>query len=333
MLNVVRRLFFTSATASAESGPFDFQAFFQQGTAVALLSGGQIYLVTPSHVVRNATANEYENDSPFWVTRAHEQPYDLMDFLMPDRIFDCSPGGEDPMDVAVIEMNPVVLKGLADYLDWDDPSTFASANDDLAGCTAVVMGYPEEVNPYTYPSEDGAPIQVATFSRAAFRGVLLDTGGTHFENLSHKPDYDYAGLSGGVVVAATQSGFKYVGVVVSSFEKGKRFAIIPFLSIRQRLQELAQLEWEVVDEAYFMRRPTHSGMTYAQLREMLRKPLGPVPERSNRFLEQIERSLRGPSRSHWVVNLRLLALEAKQRVREDLVTVLSQVAREKHRSA
>ncbi len=203
MLNVVRRLLFTSVESSPRSGPFDFQSFYQQGTAVALLSEGQIYLLTASHVVRNATNNLYANDSPFWVTRAHEQPSDLLDFLLPDRFFDCSPGGEDPLDVAVIEVNPFVPKGLTDYLNWDDSSLFVNDQIDLSGCTAVVIGYPEEVNQYQFPMEDEGPLQVATFARATFRGELLDSCGTRFANLSHREGYEYAGLSGGTVIAAT----------------------------------------------------------------------------------------------------------------------------------
>lgn len=326
MLNVVRRLLFTSVESSPRSGPFDFQSFYQQGTAVALLSEGQIYLLTASHVVRNATNNLYANDSPFWVTRAHEQPSDLLDFLLPDRFFDCSPGGEDPLDVAVIEVNPFVPKGLTDYLNWDDSSLFVNDQIDLSGCTAVVIGYPEEVNPYQFPMEDEGPLQVATFARATFRGELLDSCGTRFANLSHREGYEYAGLSGGTVIAATTQGFKYVGMVVSSFDRGKQFTVIPYADIRKRIPSFTQLQWEVVDEAYFMRMPTHIGMNYIQLQHMLGGQGTFTPERSNLFLEQIERSVMAPPRSHWASNLNHLALEARRRILNDLVTVLRMVA-------
>jgi len=291
-----------------------------------LLSEGQIYLLTASHVVRNATNNLYANDSPFWVTRAHEQPSDLVDFLMPDRFFDFSPGGEDPMDAAVIEVNPFVPKGLTDYLNWDDSSLFPSEQIDLSGCTAVVIGYPEEVNPYQFPAIEGGPLQVATFARATFRGELLDPYGKRFANLSHRAGYEYAGLSGGTVVAATTEGLKYVGMVVSSFDSGKEFMVIPYADIRKRIPSFTHLQWEVLDEAYFLKIPTHTGMNYLQLHDGLRGNGTFVPERSNLFLEQIERSLVAPSRPHWVGTLKPLMLEARQRVLNELVAVLQKVA-------
>lgn len=326
MLNVVRRLLFTSVDSSPRSSPFDFQSFYQQGSAVVLLSKGQIYLLTASHVVRNATNNLYANDSPFWVTRAHEQPNDLMDFLMPDRFFDCSPGGEDPMDIAVVEVNPLVTKQLTDYLNWDDYSLFASDQTDFSGCTAVVIGYPEEVNPYQFPGIEGGPLQVATFARATFRGELLDPCGTCFENLSHKEGYEYAGLSGGTVVAATAEGFKYVGMVVSSFDSGKKFKVIPYAKIRELIPSFTQLKWEVLDEAYFMKIPTHTGMNYIQLQNALRGNDTFVPERSNLFLEQLERSLMAPQRPYWTGDLKLLAREIKPRILNDLAVALRNVA-------
>lgn len=326
MLNVVRRLLFTSVDSSPQSGPFDFQAFYQQGTAVTLINKGQIYLLTASHVVRNATNNVYVNDSPFWVPRAHEQPADLADFLMPDRFYDCSPGGEGPLDLAVVEVNPLAPRGLTNYLNWDDSSLFAGYNLNLSGCTGVVIGYPEETNPYQFPAAEGAVLQVATFARATFRGVITDPGGTCFENLSHRDGYEYAGLSGGTLIAATTEGLKYVGMVVSNFHGGKQFKVIPYREIRKCIPSFSRLPWEVLDEAYFMKNPTHTTLNFTQLQTMLNGCGTFLPERSNDFLEQIARSVMAKPRPHWVINLKHLAVDAKWRVHEDLITVLMKVA-------
>lgn len=302
-LNVARRVLFTSTKTDESASAFELNCFYQFGTCIVLMSKGTIYLLTPSHVVRNATENKYLNDSPFWVSRSHERPEVMTDFLMPWRYFDHSPDGYDELDVGLVEVNPFVPRGVVDYLNWDDEALFVRRDSLHGEYTAVVLGYPEQVNPWHYPESGEGPLQVAQICRAAFRGTVSVSGAElWFNNFSHREGYQYSGLSGGVVVCVVENETKYLGIVVSR-DEGKRFRIVPFYEIRERLGCFESLPWEVLDEAYFLGRPTHRSMTHSELMHALRTSADWIQPRSNAFLEQLLRSRTQRRPRSWVLDI------------------------------
>lgn len=328
-LNVARRVLFTSTQTDEGASAFDLNCFYQFGTCVVLMSRGTIYALTPSHVVRNATGNEYLNDSPFWVSRSHESFKEITDFLMPWRYFDHSPDGHGDLDVGLVEVNPLVLRGVVDYLDWDDEALFVRQDSLHSDSTAVVLGYPEEVNPWHYPESGDSPVQVAQIRRAAFRGTVSVSGSElWFENLSHREGYQYAGLSGGVVVCVVENETKYLGIVVSR-DEGKKFRIVPFYEIRERTGCFESLPWEVLDEAYFFSRPTHRSMTHSELMRQLRTSADWIQPRSNAFLAQLLRSRTQRRPRSWIGDLEGLYAEIVVGLRSELISALRLVAQKK----
>lgn len=330
MLNVVRRVLFTSTSSAPGASAFDFDSFYQFGTGIVCLSRGTVYMLTPSHVIRNATQNKYTNDSPFWVSIRHGQPEQLRDFMMPMRMYDFSPGGEDAMDVAIAEMSPMVI-GLTDYLDWDNDELFCRADESIQGATAIVLGYPEEVNAYAFlESPEGDWQQVANVKRDRFEGLVFEDGdGTWFANFSHRDGYVYPGLSGSTVVCAVNGRLKYLGMVLSVGGNGRRFRIRKFSDIRAAAGHLSTLPWEVLDEAYFLGSPLHSMMTYAEFRSGMPGVETFVPRRTNDFLEQLLRTQADGVRPHWVSDPTEMLEETTAMVQRDLLRALRAVARQK----
>lgn len=332
-LRVVRRMLFTGTKLPGDAASaFDFESFYQQGTAIAMESEGRIYVLTPSHVIRNATGNQYMNDSPFWTTVRHEPPAELMDFLMPVRMHDLAPGGFSPLDAAIVEMNPLVPFGLPDALNWDDLSLFCGPSDLVNGATAVVAGYPEQTNPYEYPEqEDGSIQQQPTIRLTTFQGMIStgDDGQPVFVNFMHEAGYEYAGLSGGVVLCGVRGRVKYLGIVISHGQGGRRFRMVTFAQLRAALGVFQRLPWELLDEAYFLGHPTHSTMTFRDLVDDLhgRRPF--VQRRSNDYLEQLLRTIATGSRPHWVCELEPLRDELKIRLCWHLATALRAVANQR----
>lgn len=330
-LAVVRRTLFT-ATKPAERSTtsFDFETFYQQGTAIVLQSHGTVYLLTPSHVVRNATKNDYQNDSPVWVPVRHGQATHLADFLMPMRFHDLSPAGETALDAAVLEINPLIIGGLPDFLDWDNGDLFCQPDDLILGCTAAVAGYPEEVNPYEFvDQEDGTVVQVPTVRLATFLGVVSSEpdGQLMFENSMHQSAYQYAGLSGGVVVCSIGGKLKYLGMAISYGHEGRRFKIIKFSDIRCALGDLRSVPWEVVDEAYFLGHPTHSMMTFREFEDDFAGRAPFAQRRSNVFLEQLVRTMKAEPRHHWVCDFAGMHDELRARLQYELLGCLKAVAK------
>ncbi len=326
MLKVVRRILFTSTNNSPSAHAFDFDSFYQFGTGIVLISRGTVYVLTPSHVIRNATGNKYTNDSPFWVTVRHTQPKGLLDFMMPMRMHDFSPGGEGVLDAAFIEMNPMI-PDLADYLDWDNDELFCRSNESIQGATAIVMGYPEEVNAYAFMDRpDGTIQQVAKIRRNGFQGLVYeDADGSWFKNFTHRAGYVYPGLSGGVAVCLVNGQLKYLGIVLSMGGHGERFKILKFSDIRKASGELARLPWEVLDEAYFLTNPTLSTMNYAEFSGA--EPF--IQRRTNDILEQLMRTKNCPQREHWIADPAELFQIATSLVKDNLVQSLKAIARAK----
>lgn len=329
-LRVIRRTLFTGTRNSEQStSSFEFVAFYQHGTAIVLKSHGIVYLLTPSHVVRNATKNNYQNDSPVWATVRHEQPSNLANFLMPMRFYDLSPDGETALDAAVLEINPFIIGGLPDFLDWDNDDLFCQTDDQVLGTTAAVAGYPEEINPYEFlDQKDGSVLQVATVRPKIFLGKVSSDpdGQLVFENFMHQDGYQYTGLSGGVVVCAIGGRLKYLGMVVSRGDEGRRFKIVKLSDIRAALGDFRSVPWEVLDEAYFLGNPTHSMMT---LREFEDDFAGRSPfmlRRSNFFLEQLVRTMNGKQRAHWVLDLVGMHDELRNRLRYEFLACLKVMA-------
>ncbi|GAB7549871.1 hypothetical protein [Cupriavidus sp. 8B] len=329
LLRVVRRVLFTAVDPSATAGPFDLSHFYQFGSGVVLVSQGTVYVLTPSHVVRNATRNRYDNDSPLWVPIRHEQPTDIQDFLMPMRYFDCSPDGEERLDVGLVEMNPMIF-GLGDCLNWDEGAVFVTDPVAAHGTTAVVAGYPEEVNPYEFLETEAGIQQVARVKQERFRGVItVDDDGMWLENPNHSPGYEYAGLSGGVVVCAIDESPMYLGIAISHAGGGKRFKVQSFAEIRASLGDFARLGWEVLDEAFFLASMTHERMNYSAFSRFFEMKIREdfLPKRTNVYLEQLERSRDHGGRDHWIIDLNQAQLELSMRLRDELVSTIKQVAR------
>ena len=328
MLNVVRRVLFTSTKTTLSVSAFDFESFYQFGTGIVLISQGTVYVLTPSHVIRNATDNKYTNDSPFWVSTRHDQPKELFDFMMPMRMLDFSPSGEDGLDAALIEMSPII-SDLCDYLDWDNDNLICSPGESISGATAVVAGYPEEVNAYEFlDAPDGSVQQVASVKRDRFEGLVFeDAEGTWFVNFLHREGYMYPGLSGSVVVCAVNGQLKYLGIVISIGDGGRRFKIRKFSDIRRRAGQLIKLPWEVLDEAYFLANPTLSTMTHAEFRSSMSGEEKFVQKRTNDYLEQLLRTKDHPRRRHWISDPHEILKVATSLVKYDFVEALKAVAR------
>ena len=327
MLGVVRRVLFTSTNQSQPASAFELEHFYQFGTGIVLLSMGRVYVLTPSHVIRNATSNQYSNDSPLWVAVAHTQPNDLSDFLMPMRICDLAPDGSTSMDAAFVEMNDLIMN-LGPYLDLDEQTLFVGEKEPFDGATAVVIGYPEEVNPYEFLEQpDGSWQQVANIRHEGFHGVLSeDTDGCWFLNSSHRDGYAYEGLSGGVVVGNIDGCPKYLGMAYSRGDGGKRFKVLKFTDLRKAVPEIRRLPWEIVDESYFMRHQTLATMTYLEFQDRFFGSGRFVPTRSNDFIEQMLRAMSSPRRRHWMTDPAHVLLEVRGRVQLDLCVVLRMVA-------
>lgn len=329
LLRVVRKTLFTSTKDPKHStSAFDFDAFYQHGTAVVLQSHGMVYLLTPSHVVRNATQNNYQNDSPVWATVRHEQVSDVSHFLLPMRFYDLSPDGETSLDAAVLEINPFIIGGLPDFLDWDNEDLFCKPDDDVYAATAVVAGYPEEANPYEFvEQEDGSVLQIPTIRLTTFLGMISRDVDDRlvFLNFMHQDAYEYAGLSGGVVVCAIGGKPRYLGIVVSRGDGGRRFSIVSFADIRAALRDLRNAPWEVVDEAYFLGHPTHAMMTFQEFEADFMGRATFVQRRSNVFLEQLVRTMKAPPRPHWVCNLQGMHDELRVQLGAQLAQCLRKV--------
>lgn len=285
----VRRILFTHSDGP-EPNRFERVHFYQFGSGIVIIRASRLYLLTASHVVRNATQNNYSNDSPFWVTRTLRTPEDFHDFLMPMRIVDLDPAGETGRDVALAEIadmpNPV--EGM---LYWDDPSNFVRP-DHAAGQTAVAIGYPCELNEYTFSDEY---VPFANVVRVSFKGVIQVEGkDVWFLNRTHKTGFNYAGLSGGLVACSIEGRIKCVGLAVSSGDEGRRFRVIPFADIRRWFEPFHDLKWQVLDEAYLVREWTHESTSHLELRRMLTTGDEPVRIRSNDPLRQLMRCLDDP---------------------------------------
>lgn len=330
LLRVVRKTLFTSTKDPERStSVFDFDTFYQHGTAVVLQSHGMVYLLTPSHVVRNATQNDYQNDSPVWAAVRHEQVSHVSQFLLPMRFHDLSPDGVTPIDAAVLEINPLIVGGLPDFLDWDNEDLFCHPDDDVYAATAVVAGYPEEANPYKFvEQEDGSVLQIPTIRLTIFQGMISRDADDQlvFLNFMHQDAYEYAGLSGGVVVCAIGGKPKYLGIVVSRGDGGRRFNIVSFADIRAALRDLRNVPWEVVDEAYFLGHPTHAMMTFREFEDDLMGRATFVQRRSNVFLEQLVRTMSAPPRPHWVCNLQGMHDQLREQLGVHLAQCLRKVA-------
>lgn len=337
MLDVGRRTLFTSTSTEPSATSFQFMGFYQHGTAVVMLSHGALYGLTPSHVVRNATGidtkNQYQNDSPVWVAARLEAPRDLMDFMFPMRIHDFAPGGNDELDAAILEFNPLVMK-LGPHVDWDDESLFVGAQEDVSGSTAVAAGYPQEVNPYDVHEGEDGPRFVTAMARAFFRGeIAVEPTGTFLLNYNHKAGYEYSGLSGSPVVCATSKGLKYLGIVISIGDEGKRLKILRFAEIRAAAGVIDNLPWELIDEAFWLGSPTHSTMKYSDLVRCMMQNVKFVPQRTNNYLAQLARTRAHGTRRHWVANLALGQRNAEARVWLDFLNALKAVARLKGSAA
>ena len=326
-LRVVRRTLFTGTNDSRESTNA-FEAFYQHGSAIVLQSHGNVYLLTPSHVVRNATHNDYQNDSPVWASVRHEQPTGLPHYLMPTRFHDLSPSGDAALDAAVLEINPFIIGGLPDSLDWDNEDLFCRPEDQVLNSTAAVAGYPEETNPYEFiDQEDGSVVPVPVVRLTTFKGMISSNpdGQLVFVNFMHKESYQYAGLSGGVVVCAIGGELKYLGMVISRGNEGRRFKLVTFAEIRSALGDLRLVPWEVLDEAYFLGNPTHSMMTFRDLENDLNGRKSFVRRRSNALLEQLLRTMKAEPRAHWVCDFQAMHDELRERLLTELAQSLRAV--------
>ncbi len=220
LLRTARRVLFTHS-GSPTPHRFQLEHFFQFGTGIVIIRRGYLYLITASHVVRNATSNMYSNDSPFWITREHKRPDDIADFLMPMRFLDLDSGGESGRDVALAEL-ATSMRPVPDHLDWDDASAFVNFPMEASGTTAVAVGYPAELNGYTFAEPDNVPS--ANVVRKTFRGYIEVNGDeVWFRNENHRENFDYAGLSGGLVVCYAAGRPKCLGIAISRGDGGRRF--------------------------------------------------------------------------------------------------------------
>ncbi|WP_313281815.1 hypothetical protein [Delftia tsuruhatensis] len=304
-LRCVRRIFFTSLEDKNPESSFHLREFYQYGSGVLLRSKDQLYLLTASHVIRNATNNIYLNNSPFWITAEDLKTGDLsvMDFIYPRRYHDESPGKDYGIDASIAEMNPMAFN-VGPYLDWDNEELFVNKRDDAIGSTAVISGFPSELNQYKYIEEpDGRYRSLATINRENFRCEVsqrIGCGDYILKNLTTKPDnFDYSGLSGGIVACDVLGSIKYLGIATDYMKDGSGFYVVSFEEIRQRLGKIFDLPWQVLDESYFMKHPFRRDMNYGEFMHQLSNRGDFIHSRHNEHLSQIMRSLNQPISRSW----------------------------------
>ena len=321
LLEASRRILFTASPESSKNGRFELYYCYQFGSCVVVKEKGVVYSITASHVIRNATRNDYMNSSPFAITPNHPRPGD-QDFLYPMRYYDFSPSGEHELDVGVIEITATIFHlGMA--INLDDESNYIQPGELIENMTAVVSGYPEETNQYECKiTNDEEYKQIAIIKREFFRGtVTSQSDGLWFNNFTNQKNYAYSGLSGGVVVCCANKDIpKPLGIVVSCGENGRRFKIIPFYVIKSKVPFFEKLDWEVIDEAYFIGSSlTHSQMKYDDFARFCsgKSPRDFIQKRTNVYLEQIERSIKSnPEKFHYIIEMKK---EVRFRVVRDLV--------------
>lgn len=334
-LNCVRRIFFTSLEGHNPESSFHLREFYQYGSGVLLESKDRLYLLTASHVVRNATANLYLNDSPFWIT-AKDMKFgslNLSDFMYPRRYYDDSWREGGSLDASIAELNPLVLE-IGTHLNWDDDEKFVNPTDDVNGSTAILRGFPSELNQYKYKEEaDGRWRALANVARATFRCEVKSRtadGDFMLRNLTtQSANFDYSGLSGGVVACEVAGAIKYLGIATDCAADGSEFYVVSFHEIRRRFGTLFELPWQVLDEAYFLMHPFRRDMSYGELIRDLRGIKAFVHERHNDYLAQLTRSVNQPISKSWINNQQTLAqalLANKGLLIQELVSALKLIA-------
>jgi hypothetical protein len=340
ILNCVRRIFFTSLEGYAPESSFHLREFYQYGSGVLLKSKGRLYLLTASHVVRNATANVYLNDSPFWIT-AEDMKFgnlNLSDFIYPRRYYDDSWRGAGSLDASITELNPFILK-IGTHLNWDDDEKFVDPADDVIGSTAILRGFPSELNQYKYKEEaDGRWRALANVARATFRCEVKSRtadGDFMMKNLTtQSASFDYSGLSGGVVACDVAGTIKYLGIATDRTADGGEFYVASFHEIRRRFGTLYELPWQVLDEAYFLMHPFRRDMSYTELICELSGTKAFVHERHNDYLAQLTRSVDQPVSKGWFNNRHTLAqalLTYKGLLIQELASTLKLIAKKSDR--
>lgn len=264
-----RRIFFNHVNETVqERGYFHVDQMFGAGTGILIKQDGIFYLLTAGHVVDNATNGEFNNESPFWVTRlANEFGFELFEFLMPAQILhigeliaNCGKN-VDAADLILVEMFFPSVTHMPDrYIDLDRRPDYLLRKDEFfEGQLLLGVGYPFEKNEFGFfDKPEGEFTHYTTVSRYIFDGfcrIEEDEPFMSAEGLGLFPDL--SGASGGIVtnVQPCSEDVKMAGILVSAGPAIVRF--IPSYLISQALADKDQARRTVADPAFLGQSPEH----------------------------------------------------------------------------
>jgi len=277
-VKATRRIFFNHLDESLEErGHFHVDMMYGAGSGLLIKKNKTFYLLTVSHVLKNATNFEFSNESPFWMTCASNKFGDkLEDFLMPGQLIHIGESGAyeeknvDCSDLLLVELFYPFFKNLPDrYVDLDNnPDCFVDKQDFYDGMVLLAVGFPFEENNFEYYDEpENGFTHFTNINRRIVPGLCsLDGGMPHMVRFDGRDFPSLSGASGGVVtnVQTSRDEVKIAGVLVSASAAIVRF--IPSYVVVEALSRLSQSKTTKVDPNF--REPTLEGRDF--LEEMAR---------------------------------------------------------------
>lgn len=255
-----RRVLFNHLNESVEErGFFHVDQMYGSGSGVLLRHNNTFFLLTARHVIKNNIPEDFQNESPFWVTSKFQGKWEsLHDFLMPKMIWNI---GElisleaesvDVSDVCLIELfHPGKYHFPDHYIEIKGVTSVLTKKDYFEGQFLLVTGYPFERNTFDFTPVSEDITHTTSLTRHTVPGIYVeneDVGFISFEMV--EDDVRHAnvnGMSGGAVynVQPKANQVKLAGIPVTAGDNLCRF--IPSYIFIDALLNYQDSSFTVVD--------------------------------------------------------------------------------------
>lgn len=270
-----RRLLFNHLDQSIEErGYFHVDQMYGSGSGILIKHQDIFYLLTANHVIANATAYKFTNESPFWIpSQSNSFPQELNAFLMPAQIVhigetvpDCGKNFESE-DLILIELFFPHADFIPDqFIDLDMyPDDLASKELYFEGQLLVAAGYPFTQNAFEFFDSTREGMTHSTYvHRLIVDGICELEDDEPLMSRQHLAGEfpNLSGASGGIVtnVPAPGDRVKVLGMLVSAGSTIVRF--IPSYILAEAIANKNIARITAVDPAFTEQPP-------AELRKML----------------------------------------------------------------
>jgi hypothetical protein len=262
-IRATRRILFNHLDQSIEErGYFHVDHMYGSGSGVVIKHENIFYLLTANHVIANATAYSFTNESPFWIpSQSNSFPSELNAFLMPAQIVHI---GEtvpdrgknfDSEDIILIELFFPHADFIPDqFIDLDTyPDDLATEEDFFEGQFLVAAGYPFSQNAFDFFAPTPEGMTHSTYvHRLIVDGICELEDDEPIMTRRHLAGEfpNLSGASGGIVtnVPAPGDRVKVLGMLVSAGSTIVRF--IPSYIIAEAIKNKHMGRITAVDPAF-----------------------------------------------------------------------------------